>query len=143
MSDSANTDSIQAKQQSLLDDLSIFQQWEERYEYVISLGRKLPEMPDARKTEDRLIKGCQSQVWVDADLSESGELSYLADSDSSITKGIIALFVHVLNGEHRDAILKSDLSFIEQTGLREHLSSTRANALNLMATEMKRLALAG
>ena len=141
--DPANTEAIEALQQELLEDLSIFQQWEERYEYVISLGRRLSEMPETRKTEDRLIKGCQSQVWVDADISPEGVVSFLADSDSTITKGMIALFVQVLNGQHRDAVLKADLSFIDQTGLKEHLAPSRANALNLMANEMKKLALGG
>ena len=92
------------------------------------------------KTADKLIKGCQSQVWLDARISD-GKVRYVADSDSVITKGMIALFVRVLDDETPDAILSADLSFIDRTGLKEHLAPTRANALNLMATQMKQRAL--
>jgi cysteine desulfuration protein SufE len=132
--------SIAAKQQELLDELALFQDWTERYEYVIGLGRKLPPMPEASKTAEHLIKGCQSQVWLDASF-ENGKVRYLADSDSVITKGMIALFVRVLDDETPDAILTADLSYIDQTGLKEHLAPTRANALNLMATQIKQRAL--
>jgi len=132
--------SIADKQQQLLDDLSLFQDWTERYEYVISLGKKLAPMEAAVKDSDHLIKGCQSQVWLDATYAD-GKIRYVADSDSVITKGMIALFVSVLDDETPDAILTADLSFIDQTGLKEHLAPTRANALNLMATQMKQRAL--
>jgi cysteine desulfuration protein SufE len=132
--------SIADKQQQLLDDLSLFQDWTERYEYVISLGKKLAPMDDGVKDSDHLIKGCQSQVWLDATYAD-GKIRYVADSDSVITKGMIALFVSVLDDETPDAILTADLSFIDQTGLKEHLAPTRANALNLMATQMKQRAL--
>jgi cysteine desulfuration protein SufE len=132
--------SIAEKQQEILEELSFFPDWQERYEYVIGLGRKLPPMPDHLKSADKLIKGCQSQVWLDAS-SEGGAVRFLADSDSVITKGMIALFVRVLDGESPDAILSADLSFIDRTGLKEHLAPTRANALNLMATQMKQRAL--
>jgi cysteine desulfuration protein SufE len=132
--------SIADKQQQLLDDLSLFQDWTERYEYVISLGKKLASMDAGVKDPDHLIKGCQSQVWLDASFAE-GKVRYVADSDSVITKGMIALFVNVLDDETPDAILTADLSFIDQTGLKEHLAPTRANALNLMATQMKQRAL--
>lgn len=132
--------SIADKQQQVLDELALFQDWQERYEYVIGLGRQLPSMPEESKTADLLIKGCQSQVWLDA-RAEDGRVRYLADSDSVITKGMIALFVRVLDGEPVDDILTADLSFIDRTGLKEHLAPTRANALNLMATQMKQRAL--
>jgi cysteine desulfuration protein SufE len=132
--------SIAAKQQEVLDELGLFQDWQERYEYVISLGKRLPTMDDSLKTEDRLIKGCQSQVWLEA-TSGDGKIHYQADSDSVITKGMIALFVRVLDGEPADDILTADLSFIDKTGLKEHLAPTRANALNLMATQIKQRAL--
>jgi cysteine desulfuration protein SufE len=132
--------SIAQKQQEILEELSFFPDWQERYEYVIGLGRKLSPMADGLKSADRLIKGCQSQVWLDASLEE-GAVRFVADSDSVITKGMIALFVRVLDGETPDAILSADLSFIDQTGLKEHLAPTRANALNLMATQMKQRAL--
>ena len=128
-------------QQALLDELGLFQDWTERYEYVISLGKKLVPMPEGLQTPDRLIEGCQSQVWLDASC-EDGRMHYLADSDSLITKGMIALFIRVLDGQSPDDILTADMDFIEKTGLKEHLAPTRANALNLMATQMKQRALA-
>ncbi|MGB6221962.1 SufE family protein [Haloferula sp.] len=132
--------SIADKQQQVLDELGLFQDWQERYEYVIGLGKQLPEMPEELHTAERLIKGCQSQVWLEA-TSTDGKIQFLADSDSVITKGMIALFVRVLDGESVDDVLTADLSFIDQTGLKEHLAPTRANALNLMATQMKQRAL--
>ena len=97
-------------------------------------------MEAAAKDADHLIKGCQSQVWLDAH-AEDGKVRYTADSDSLITKGMIALFVRVLDGETPDAVLTADMTFIDRTGLKEHLAPTRANALNLMANQMKRRAL--
>lgn len=132
--------SIVGKQEEILEELSFFPDWQERYEYVIGLGKKLLAMPEALKTADKLIKGCQSQVWLDARLEE-GRVRYTADSDSVITKGMIALFVRVLDGATPDEVLSADLSFIDRTGLKEHLAPTRANALNLMATQMKQRAL--
>ncbi|MDA7619283.1 SufE family protein, partial [bacterium] len=123
---------ITEKQQELLTELDLFQDWTERYEYVISLGKKLAPMNEELQTSDRLIKGCQSQVWLDSS-SQDGKMCYLADSDSVITKGMIALFVRVLNGESPEDVITADLSFIDQTGLKEHLAPTRANALTLMA----------
>ncbi|MCU0797928.1 MAG: SufE family protein [Akkermansiaceae bacterium] len=131
---------IAESQQAVLDEISLFQDWQERYEYVIGLGKKLPPMAEALKTEDRLIKGCQSQVWLDATV-ENGRVRFAADSDSLITKGMIALFVRVLDDHPADEILTADLSFIDRTGLKEHLAPTRANALGLMATQMKQRAL--
>lgn len=131
---------IAEKQEQLLEELALFQDWTERYEYVIGLGRKLAPMAEASKNPEHLIKGCQSQVWLDAAL-EDGKVRYFADSDSVITKGMIALFVRVLDGEAPDAILTADMSFVDRTGLKEHLAPTRANALNLMATQMKQRAL--
>jgi len=131
---------ITEKQNELLEELGFFQDWTERYEYVIGLGKKLSPMPEVAKDAEHLIKGCQSQVWLDAHM-EDGKVRYLADSDSLITKGMIALFVRVLDNETADAILTADMSFIDRTGLKEHLAPTRANALNLMATQMKQRAL--
>ena len=133
-------DSITNKQQELLDELSLFQDWTERYEYVIGLGKKLAPMPERAKVPEKLIKGCQSQVWLDCQ-GDKSRVQFLADSDSLITKGMIALFVRVLDGESADAILQADMGFIEKTGLKEHLAPTRANALGLMATQMKQCAL--
>lgn len=131
---------IAEKQEKLLEDLSLFQDWTERYEYVIGLGKKLEALPEEARNPEHLIKGCQSQVWLDA-RSKDGLVYFYADSDSLITKGMIALFIAVLNGEKADDILTADMGFIEKTGLKEHLAPTRANALNLMATQMKQRAL--
>ncbi len=136
-----SNESITQKQQQLLNELSIFQDWTERYEYVIGLGKKLDAMPESAKVPEKLIKGCQSQVWLDCQ-GDAAAVRYFADSDSLITKGMIALFVRVLDGEPADAILQADMGFIEKTGLKEHLAPTRANALGLMATQMKQGALA-
>lgn len=133
--------SIAEKQEQLLEEIALFQDWTERYEYVIGLGKKLPPMEEAAKNPEHLIKGCQSQVWLDATYQD-GKIHYCADSDSLITKGMIALFVRVLDDETPDAILTADMNFIDRTGLKEHLAPTRANALNLMATQMKQRALA-
>jgi cysteine desulfuration protein SufE len=132
---------IKEKQEQLLEDLELFQDWTERYEYVIGLGKKLEPLPDRARNAEHLIKGCQSQVWLDAEEND-GVVNFRADSDSLITKGMIALFIAVLNGETPDAILTADMGFVEKTGLKEHLAPTRANALNLMATQMKQRALA-
>ncbi len=131
---------ITEKQEQLLGELDLFQDWTERYQYVIDLGKKVSGLEPALQTEDRLIKGCQSQVWLESEFKD-GLVRYLADSDSLITKGMIALFVRVLDGQTPDDILQADMSFIEKTGLKEHLAPTRANALSLMATQMKKHAL--
>lgn len=131
---------IADKQQLLLEELSFFDNWQDRYEYVIGLGKKLTPLPESARDADHLIKGCQSQVWLDATCAE-GKVHYFADSDSLITKGMIALFVTVLDQQSPDDILQADMSFIEKTGLKEHLAPTRANALSLMATQMKQRAL--
>ncbi|PQJ27498.1 SufE family protein [Rubritalea profundi] len=132
--------SIADKQQQLLDELDLFQDWTERYEYVIGLGKQLPAMDQTLLTEDRLIRGCQSQVWLEAS-KEGNKIRFVADSDSLITKGMVAIFVRILDDESADDILTADMSFIDKTGLKEHLAPTRANALNLMANQMKKYAL--
>jgi cysteine desulfuration protein SufE len=132
--------SIVDKQEQLLEELSLFQDWTERYEYVIGLGKKLSPMEDSLKNPEHLIKGCQSQVWLDASLVD-GKVRFTADSDSVITKGMIALFVMVLDDQTPDSILSADMGFVDKTGLKEHLAPTRANALTLMATQMKQRAL--
>ena len=131
---------ISEAQQELLDDLDLFLDWTERYEYVIGLGKQLSPIEDELKTADKLIQGCQSQVWLDATI-EDGKVQFNADSDSLITKGMIALFVRTLTNQTPEDILTADMSFIDKTGLKEHLAPTRANALTLMAAQMKKHAL--
>ena len=118
--------------EELLDDMSVFEDWTERYEYIISLGRKLSPMPEAYRRNSNLIKGCQSRVWVGTEMF-MGQMQIYADSDSLITKGLIALFIRLLSGLTPAEILAADLSRLDECGIREHLASTRANALTAMA----------
>ena len=118
--------------EELLDDMSVFEDWTEKYEFIISLGRKLPPMPEAYRKPSNLIKGCQSRVWVGTEMF-MGQMTIHADSDSLITKGLIALFIRLLSGLTPDEIIAADLSKLDECGLREHLASTRANALSTMA----------
>ena len=127
---------IQEKEQDIIDEFSIYEDWMDKYEYIIELGKDLPIIADELKTEDRLIKGCQSRVWLHADL-ENGKMKFSADSDAIITKGIIALLIRVLNNEKPEDIAKSELKFIKEIGLQEHLSPTRSNGLVSMVKKMK------
>lgn len=131
---------IEEKQQEIIDEFAIYDDWMDKYEYIIDLGKELPLIDDALKTEDRLIEGCQSRVWLDSKL-ENGIMKYSADSDAIITKGIIGLLIRVLNNERPEDIVKSDLFFIREIGLQEHLSPTRANGLASMVKKMKYTAL--
>lgn len=132
--------SIDTKQQEIIDEFSIYTDWMEKYEYIIELGKDLPLIDTSKKTEDRLIEGCQSQVWVDSELND-GKLFFTADSDAIITKGIIALLIRVLDGQEPALIAKTDLHFIQEIGLQEHLSPTRANGLLSMVKRLKITAL--
>ena len=125
--------------QELLDELDLLQDWTERYEYIIGQGKQLPPLPEALKTDDILIKGCQSRVWLHTE-SRDGKLILAADSDSLITKGLIALFVRLLSGLPAEEVIKADMSKLDQTGLKDHLAPTRANALNSMAGQIKQAA---
>jgi len=127
---------IQEKEQDIIDEFSVYDDWMDKYEYIIELGKELPIIADELKTEDRLIKGCQSRVWLHADL-DNGKMKFSADSDAIITKGIIALLIRVLNEEKPEDIAKSELKFIKEIGLQEHLSPTRSNGLVSMVKKMK------
>lgn len=131
---------IQEKQQEIIDEFAIYDDWMEKYEYIIELGKDLPLIDPSKKTEDRLIEGCQSRVWLDAEVIEN-KLHLTADSDAIITKGIIGLLIRVFNNETPEAIAKSDVRFISEIGLQEHLSPTRANGLASMVKKIKLLAL--
>ena len=120
----------------LLDDLSVFEDWTERYEFIISQGRHLPPLPEQYRRPENLIKGCQSQVWVGTEV-QGGKLIIHADSDSLITKGLIALFIRLLSGLTPQEVLAADLSKLDASGLKEHLASTRANALTTMAETIR------
>lgn len=131
---------LEEKQQEIIQDFAIFDDWMEKYEYIIELGREVPTIEAAKKTEERLIEGCQSRVWLDSQF-ENGVMKFSADSDAIITKGIIGLLIRVLNDETPEAIAKADLHFIQDIGLQEHLSITRSNGLLSMVKKMKMNAL--
>jgi cysteine desulfuration protein SufE len=132
---------IDTIQDEIVEEFSLFEDWMQRYEYMIELGKSLPLIDPRHKTEDNIIKGCQSKVWVHADLSEE-KLVFTADSDAIITKGIIAILIRVFSHQHPDAILEADTTFIDKIGLREHLSHTRANGLVSMIKQLKMYAIA-
>ena len=131
---------IQEKQDEIVSEFEIFDDWMQKYEYLIELGKDLPLIQVQLKTDERLIVGCQSRVWLNANC-EDGKMQFSADSEAIITKGIIGLLIRVLNDEHPETILKTDLKFISDIGLQEHLSPTRANGLNGMIKKMKMEAL--
>ncbi len=131
---------IEQKQQEIIDDFAIYDDWMEKYEYIIELGKDLPLIDPSKKTDDRLIEGCQSRVWLDAAI-EQNKLRLTADSDAIITKGIIGLLIRVYDNESPEDIVKSDLHFISEIGLQEHLSPTRANGLASMVKKIKLMAL--
>ena len=133
--------SIKEKQQELIDDFAFLSDWEQKYEYIIDLGKGLKGLPEEKKKEDILIKGCQSQVWLDAELRD-GKIFFLADSDGILPKGIISLLVGVYSGHTAEEILDSDFDFISKIGLQEFLSPSRANGLASMIKQIKFYAVA-
>ena len=133
--------SIDAIQNEIIDEFSMFDNWEDRYQYMIDLGKSLPLIDPVYKTEDHIIKGCQSKVWVHADM-ESDKIVFTADSDAIITKGIIAILIRVFSNQHPQAIIDAKTDFIDEIGLKEHLSPTRANGLVSMIKQLKLYAIA-
>ena len=133
-------ETLEEKKQSLIDDFSIYDDWLDKYEYLIELGKSLKSYPEESKTEDKLIEGCQSRVWLDWKM-EDGKIYFIADSDAIITKGIISLLVAVYSGRTPKQIAEDDFSFIEQLGLKEDLSPTRSNCLVSMFATIKHDAL--
>ncbi|MFZ9028839.1 MAG: SufE family protein [Crocinitomicaceae bacterium] len=131
---------LEEKQQDIIDEFAIYDDWMDKYEYIIELGKDLPLIDDSKKTDDRLIEGCQSRVWLDSEVKD-GKLFFSADSDAIITKGIIGLLIRVLSGETVENVATADLHFINEIGLQEHLSPTRANGLASMVKKMKMTAL--
>ena len=131
--------SLQEAQAEVVDDFSMYDEWLDKYEYLIDLGRRLEAFPEELKTEDRLIKGCQSRVWLDATV-EDGRLIFRADSDAIITKGIISLLIGVYSGRTAREIADDDFSFVDRLGLRENLSPTRANGLASMIATIRQMA---
>jgi len=132
---------IEAIQEEIIDEFSMFDDWMQRYEYMIDLGKSLPIISDVHKTEDKLIKGCQSKVWLNAAL-EGEKIVFTADSDAIITKGIIAILLRVFSNQTPKNILAANTDFIDEIGLKDHLSPTRANGLVSMIKQLKIYALA-
>ena len=127
---------LEERKQQIVEDFSQFDEWLDKYEYLIELGKNLEPFPEDKKTEDKLIKGCQSRVWLDCD-ERDGRLWFTADSDAIITKGIISLLIDVYSGCTPEEIAGDDFVFLEEIGLRENLSPTRANGLVSMIETLK------
>lgn len=132
---------IKEIQDEIIDEFALFDEWMDKYEHIIELGKDLPIISESNKTEDNLIKGCQSRVWLQADLVD-GKIIFTADSDAIITKGIIALVIRVFSHHTPKEIAQSDLFFIDQIGLKEHLSPTRSNGLLAMVKQIKMYSIA-
>lgn len=128
--------SIEETEQEIMDEFSLFDDWSDKYEHLIEMARSLPAIDPSFKTDDRLIRGCQSKVWMHSELKD-GKVYYTADSDAIITKGMVALMVRVLSGHKPDEIVNAKLEFVDKIGLKEHLSPTRANGLVNMIKQMK------
>lgn len=132
---------IQEIQEEIVDEFSMFDDWMQRYEYMIDLGKSLPLIDESLKTDDRIIKGCQSKVWVNAEM-EDNKVVFTADSDAIITKGIIAILIRAWSDQKPADILEANTDFIDEIGLKEHLSPTRANGLVSMIKQLKMYAIA-
>ncbi|MEO8933639.1 MAG: SufE family protein [Xanthomarina sp.] len=132
---------IQDIQNEIIEEFAMFDDWEERYQYMIDLGKELPLIDPQYKTDDNLIKGCQSRVWVHANL-EDNKIIFTADSDAIITKGVIAILIRVFSNQEPKEILDANTDFIDEIGLKEHLSPTRANGLVSMIKQLKMYAVA-
>lgn len=133
---------IQEVEQQIVEEFEMFPEWLDRYNYLIELSSELPAIDPAHRTDQYVIQGCQSRVWLDATIDNSGFIHFTADSDAIITKGIIALLIRVLDGRTADEILDAKLEFIDRIGLSENLSPTRANGLLSMIKQMRMFALA-
>ena len=132
---------IEEIQDEIVDEFAMFDDWMQRYEYMIELGKSLPLIDERYKTDDNIIKGCQSKVWVHAEL-EDEKLVFTADSDAIITKGIIAILIRAFNNQSPQDIIEADTKFIDEIGLKEHLSPNRANGLVSMIKQLKLYAVA-
>ena len=132
---------IQEIQEEIIDEFNMFDDWMQKYDYLIELSKDLPTINESLKVDDNLIKGCQSKVWLHAS-KEFDVISFTADSDAIITKGIVALLVRVFDGQKAKDILENELHFIDTIGLKEHLSMTRSNGLVSMIKQMKFYAIA-
>ena len=132
---------IESIQKDIIEEFSFFEDWTQRYEHMIELGKTLPLIDKTHKTEENIIKGCQSKVWIHAHL-DGDKVKFTADSDAIITKGIIAILIRVFSNQHPRSIIDSNIDFTDNIGLKEHLSPTRANGLVSMVKQIKMYAVA-
>ena len=132
---------IEEIQEEIVDEFSIFEDWMDKYEHIIETGKELPSIDVAHKTDENLVRGCQSRVWLHAEM-DGDKLIFKADSDAIITKGLVGLMVRVLSGHAPKEIVDAELSFVDEIGLKEHLSPTRSNGLVSMIKKIKMYALA-
>ena len=133
------TKSLQETESDVVDEFSMFDEWLDKYEYLIELGKSLTDYPEEKKTDERLIKGCQSRVWLDYKI-DGGRIFFNADSDAIITKGITSLLIRIYSGRTPEEILSSDFSVVDKIGLKENLSPTRANGLVSMIARIREIA---
>lgn len=128
--------SIAEIQQEIIEEFELLDNWEQKYEYIIDLGKKLPALPENEKTEDRIIKGCQSRVWLKSELKD-GKIHYTADSDAIIVRGLLSLLLRVYNQQDPKEIVSAEPEFIDKIGMSQHLAQTRSNGLRAMVKQMK------
>jgi cysteine desulfuration protein SufE len=133
--------SIGEIEQEIIEEFSLFDSWDDRYEYIIDLGKKLPALEEQHKRDENKVRGCQSSVWLVADYKD-GKIYYKADSDAVIVKGLISMLIRVLSGQEAEAIINARLDFIREIGMMNHLAQTRSNGLLAMVKQMKNYALA-
>ncbi len=136
-----NVGTIESIQQDIVDEFDFFDDWSEKYQYLIDLGKNLPDFNETNRIDENLVKGCQSNVWLHAEIIDD-KIVYTADSDAIISKGIISILISVFSGQKPDAIIKAKMDFIDKIGLSNHLSQTRANGLLSMVKQIKLYAIA-
>ncbi len=136
-----NNKTIQETEKEIVEEFSLFDSWDDKYEYIIDLGKKLPDLEAQHKTDDNRVRGCQSTVWLVAEYKD-GKLFFKAESDAVIVKGLISMLIRVLSGHTPDEIVQAQLGFLQKIGLTTHLAQTRSNGLLAMVKQMKNYALA-
>ncbi|RYY57552.1 MAG: SufE family protein [Chitinophagaceae bacterium] len=137
----SETTTIRETEKEIIEEFGLFDSWEDKYEYLIDLGKRLPPLAEVHKTEANMVKGCQSTVWLTAEYRD-GTVAFSADSNTVITKGLISMLVRVLSGHRPDEIIEAPLDFIKEIGMTTHLAPTRSNGLAAMVRQMKNFALA-
>ena len=138
----SNSATIDIRQDQIIEEFDVFPDWMEKYEHIIELGKELDPLDESKKLDENLIKGCQSRVWLSAELNDKGKVIFTADSDAIITKGLVAMMIRVLSNAEPLEIASADLRFLEVIGLNAHLSPTRSNGLLSMVKQMKMYGLA-